>query len=75
MDIDLDVKDIDRTHRIDAKKENKRWPIILKFGKYSERRKVFNSKKRLKGKILSIGESLIKLHMAKLTATREEYGF
>ena len=34
MDIDLDVKDIDRTHRIDAKRENKRWPIILKFAKY-----------------------------------------
>ena len=54
MDIDIDVKDIDRTHRIGAKTGNKRRPIIVKFARYLERRKVFNSKKRLKGKNLSI---------------------
>ena len=75
MDIDIDVKDIDRTHRIGVKSENKRGPITDKFARYSERRKVFNSKKRLKGKNFSITESLTKLRMRKLKAARNEYSF
>ena len=75
MDIDIDVKDIDRTHRIGAKSENKRRPITVKFGRYLERRKVFNSKKRLKSKNLSITERLIKLRTRKLKAARDKYGF
>ena len=74
MDIDIDVKDIDWTHWIDAKTENKRWPIIVKFARYSEWHKVFNSKKSLKGKKLSITESLTKLQMSKMRA-RDKYGF
>ena len=65
IDIDIDVKDIDLTHWIGAKTENNRRNIILKFVSYSERRKVFNSKKRLKGKNLSITEILTKLGMSK----------
>ena len=65
IDIDIDVKDIDLTHWIGAKTENNRRNIILKFVRYSERRKVFNSKKRLKGKNLSITEILTKLGMSK----------
>ena len=88
MDIDIDVKDIDRTHRIGAKTENKRRPIIVKFARYSERRKFFSSKKRLKGKNLSIteskdvrelsnilAESLRKLRMFKLRAATDEQSF
>ena len=33
MDLDIDVKDIDRTHRIGAKTENKRRPTTVKFAK------------------------------------------
>ena len=65
IDIDINVKDIDLTHWIGAKTENNRRNIILKFVRYSERRKVFNSKKRLKGKNLSITEILTKLGMSK----------
>ena len=65
IDIDIDVKDIDLTHWIGAKTENNRRNIILKFVRYSERRKVFNSIKRLKGKNLSITEILTKLGMSK----------
>ena len=75
MDINIDVKVIDQTHRIGAKTESKRRPIIVKFARYSERHKVFNSKKRLKGRNLSITESLTKLRMSKLRAARYEYGF
>ena len=37
MDIDIDVKDIDWTHWIGAKTENKRLPIIVKFVRCSEK--------------------------------------
>ena len=73
MDRDLDVKDIDRTHWLGAKLENKRRPVIVKAARYSERRQVFNSKKRLKGKNLFITESLTKLRMRKSKAARDEY--
>ena len=43
--------------------------------RHLERHKVFNSKKTLKGKNLSITESLTKLHMSKLRAARGGYGF
>ena len=33
MDIDIHVKDTDRTHRIGTKTENKRRPTIVKFAK------------------------------------------
>ena len=38
------LKDINRTDRIGGKTENKQRPIIVKFAKYLEKRKVFNSK-------------------------------
>ena len=44
MDTNIDVKDIDRTHGIGAKVENKPRPIIVKYVRYSERRKFFKSK-------------------------------
>ena len=75
MNINIDVKDIDRTHRTGAKTENKRRPIIVKFARYSERRKAFNSKKRLKGMSLSITDIFTKLPMSKLRAAKDAYGF
>ena len=75
MDIDINVKDIDQTHRIGAKTEKKRQPIIVKFARYSERRKFSIARKRLKSKNLSITEGLTKLWMCKLRAARDKYGF
>ena len=40
MDMDINVRDIDRTHWISVKTENKRQSIIVKFARYLERRKV-----------------------------------
>ena len=48
MDINIELKDFNRTHQIDAKAENKGQSIIVKFTRYSKRRKVFNSEKRLR---------------------------
>ena len=72
MDTDIDVQDIGRTLRIGVETENKRRAITAKFLRYLERRKVFNSKKKLKGKSLSITEILTKLRMSKLRATKGE---
>ena len=75
MDIDIDVKDIDGTHQIGAQTEKIRRPITVEFAKYSEKRKIFGSKKKLKSKNLSITESLTKLRIIRFRATRDEYGF
>ena len=75
MGIDIDVKDIQRTHWIGKKTEKKRRPIIVKFTRYSTRRKVFNSKKRLIGKNVSITECSTKLRTSQPRATRDEYSF
>ena len=75
MDIDIVVQDIDRTLRIGVKTENKCRSITTKFLRYLERRKVFNSKKKLKGKSLSVTEILTKLRMSKLRAAKDELGF
>ena len=72
MDIDIHVKDIDQTHRIGAKTENKCQPILVKFAGYLERHKRFNSTERKNGKTLSITESLTKLRMGKLRAASDE---
>ena len=72
MGIDIDVKVIQRTHWIGKKTEKKRRPIIVKFTRYSTRRKVFNSKKRLIGKNVSITECSTKLRTSQPRATRDD---
>ena len=45
IDIDINVNDIDRTHRKAAEIGNKRRAMILKFARYSERRNVLTVKR------------------------------
>ena len=61
MDIDIDKKDIDQSHQTGATTENKYWPIVVKFLMCLERCKIFNRKKRLKGKTTPITESFLSL--------------
>ena len=60
LEIDLAEVAIDRTHRIrDPKKKRKKAPLIIaKFVRYYDRKEVFSKKKHLKGKGISITESL-----------------
>ena len=59
LDIELSVKDLDRSHRIVKRNSSsKRRPIIVKFISYNDRREIFNNKKRLKGTGVSITGSL-----------------
>ena len=74
LEEDVDLTELDRSHRIGKKKSNgKARPIIVKFARYNVRRKVFYNKKKLKGKNISITESLTKYRMEKLQEARELY--
>ena len=64
MDLDTTPRDIDRTHRIGVWSKGKNRPIIVKFVRYMDRRRVFSNKKRLKRKDMSITESLTKIRMS-----------
>ena len=76
MDTEILPNDLDRSNRIgNPKTKKKERPIIVKFARYNLRHNVFKNKKLLKGKGVSITESLIKDHMAKLNEARETYGF
>ena len=77
LEIDLAEVTIDRTHRIGnpkQKREKVRF-IIAKFVRYYDRKEVFSKNKHLKGKGMSITESLTNFRMKKLEEAREKYGF
>ena len=66
LDIELSVKDFDRSHRIGkSNSKSKRRPI----------RAIFNNKKRLKGTGISITESLTAERMRQLKSARDQFGF
>ena len=77
LDIELTQRDLDRTHRISKndKRKNRPRPVIVKFIRYNNRKKIFSKKKQLKISGISIAESLTKLRMSKLSKAREEFGF
>ena len=74
--IDTIKNEIDSSSRLDAPKNNgKSRPIIIKFVRYNTRCRVFKNKKKLKGKSISVTESLTKKHMEALNKAREDHGF
>ena len=76
MGLNISQTALDRSHRIgNAKTKKKSRPIIVKFGRYYDRRDVFMNKKCLKGKGKSITESLTAFRMQKLKNARDEHGF
>ena len=75
MDIDLSVNDIGRSYRIGKPTPRKKRPIIVKFVRYNDRRKVVLNKKNLKDSILSITDSLTARQMEELSKARNEHLF
>ena len=69
--------DIEHTHRIGKPKDvcQKSRPIIVKFVRYNDRKNVFNKKKKLKGKNISITQSLTATRVKKLKEVREIHSF
>ena len=75
MDLDISPGDIDRTHRIGVPTKGKNRLIIVRSVRYIDRRRIFTNKKRLKGKNMSINESLTKIKMSALKEARNKFGF
>ena len=68
---------MDRTHRrenLTNVSEIAR-TIIFKLVRYNDRKTIFDSKKKLKGKKIAIKESLTVTHMKKLNNARERQNF
>ena len=76
MGEEIEQNDIDRSHRLGApKNDGKKRPIIIKFVRYNTRCRTFKNKKKLKGKSISVTESLTKKSMEALKKAREDQGF
>ena len=75
MDLDISPGDTDRTHKLGVPSKGKNRPIIFKFVRYMDRRRVFTNKKRLKGMNMSITEILTKIRMSALREARNKFGF
>ena len=77
LELAITEVDIKRTHRIGKPGDvgQKSRPIIAKCVRYNDRKNVFNRKKKLKGKNISITESLTATRMKKLKEAREIYEF
>ena len=76
LDIELSVKDLDRSHRIGkSNSKSKHRPIIVKFISYNDCREIFNNKKQLKGTSAFITESLTTERMRQLKIARNLFGF
>lgn len=54
MDFEISSDDIDLSHKAGVPSSGKNRPIIIKFIRYNDRRRIFTNKKILKGGDLSI---------------------
>ena len=73
----ITVDDIGRSHRIGKHDPRKKNPtlVIAEFARYNVRDRVFSNKRNLKGKQISIFDSLTKLRLMKLKKARDQYTF
>ena len=72
--VDLSIEDIDRSHRIGVRNNDRPRPIIIKFVSYRKRSEVFHSKKNLKGSGVTIREDLTKMRHSLLKEAINKYG-
>ena len=72
--VDLQVADIDRSHRVGRRVGDRPRPIIVKFCSYRKRSDVFFSKKKLKGTGITIREDLTKARYSLLQEAISKYG-
>ena len=70
-----DKMDIDRSYQIGKPNPRKIRPIIVKFVRYNDQRKVFSNKKKLKDSRISITESLTARRMGELSKACNKHGF
>ena len=75
LNLAINDRDIDRTHPMGNPKNaggEKPRPIIIKLVRYKDRKKIFDSKKKLKGKKIAITKSSTVTHTKKLNEAREK---
>ena len=72
--VNVDVSDIDRSHRVGRKETGKPRPNIVKFVSYRERSELFQSKELLKGCGFIIREDLTKQSLYLLNECILKYG-
>lgn len=71
LKLDIQSSDLDRSHRIGKHQPGKTRPIIVKFARYDQRRRVFVSKKLLKGSGIGITENLTSRRLKLLQRAKE----
>jgi len=75
LGVEVKVRDIDRSHRLGAKRsDGSGRAIIVKFARYNVRARVFREKRKLKSTGLMLTESLTKKRVAMLNAARDKFG-
>ena len=77
LGVDVQIKDIDLTHRIGRQKQRNKdapRPIIVKFSNYNTRQKVFQARRKLKGPQITIVENLTSKRVAIPSKARNKFG-
>lgn len=72
--VQLDLSDIDRSHRVGRKTNGGTRPIIVKFTSYRKRREMFSSKRNLKKTGITIREDLTRMRLEVLKKAVERFG-
>lgn len=72
--VEVTLQDIDRSHRIGRKVDDRPRPVIVKFVSYRKRREVFSNKRQLKGSGITIREDLTKERFKLLQECIAKYG-
>ena len=67
-------EDLDRSHRLGAKKNDRPRPIIVKFARYNRRKVAFNLKKKFKGSNFILTESLTRKRVIMLDDAKKKFG-
>lgn len=72
--VQLELSDIDRSHRVGRKTNGGTRPIIVKFTSYRKRREMFESKRKLKKTGVTIREDLTRMRLEVLRKAVESFG-
>ena len=74
LGVTFQPSDLDRSHRLGSKKDNRPRPIIVKFTRYNQRKVAFNLKKKFKGTQIILTESLTRNRVIMLESAKKKFG-
>ena len=58
MNMDIEPRDLDRSHRVGKPKDGKKRPIVVKFARYNDRHRFIKARKGLKGTRIGVQDLL-----------------